>query len=489
MLHSFLQCDANLPINAKGAQAANYHKMMSSGPDCALRRQFMRIRLQDLMHRPSLIALFLLAITVAQTRADGIQGNGVGARSMAMGGADVAWASDPLGAMAINPGALGFLSAPELDLGADAGLLNGHFSKPGVAGGDLDSSLRAFPDGAMAYPFAKLPVTVGLSVVPDSLLVADWHYTDPPGGLGGKTSYGYQQDKSEIVLLRSALGLAVRINSKLSLGLSAGLLYNENRLITPYIFQNLSPAGDAKYDGAKTLLNLHTTGLGWNLMAGILYQATTNWQFGASYTTAASIDTTGTANGDPYAQFGVPRGPLAFHYDAQVNNQFPQQASAGASWKFLPRWRAAAQVDWINWSDSFDGLPVILTHGSNHTVNSVLGANFSDGIPLNWSDEFVYRVGLEYDVTDRLALRAGYAYGQSPVPDSTLMPLTAAILEHTFTAGFGYRWRWLTVDVAYQYSLPATQNVGASQIRAGEYANSSTEVSAHLFALTAGIRF
>ena len=38
-----------------------------------------------------------LALTA---QANGIYSNGVGARSMAMGGADVAWASDPLGAMA-----------------------------------------------------------------------------------------------------------------------------------------------------------------------------------------------------------------------------------------------------------------------------------------------------------------------------------------------------------------------------------------------------
>jgi long-chain fatty acid transport protein len=431
----------------------------------------------------------MLAWAGSNVHADGIQGNGTGARAMAMGGADVAWAADPLGAMGVNPAGLGFQNTGELDLGAEAGILNGRFNKPGVAGGDLDDSLRGFPEGALAYPLPQLPVTIGLSVIPDSLLVADWHYVDPPGGLGGNTSYGYQQDKSEIVLLRSALGVAVKVNSKLSLGVSAGLLYNENRLIGPYIFQNLSPAGDAKYDGAKTLLNLHTTGLGWNVMAGVLYQATTNWQFGAAYTSASSMDTTGSASGDPYAQFGAPPGPLAFHYNAQVDNQFPQAASAGASWKFRPKWRAAAQVDWINWSAAFDGLPVILTQGNNHTVNSVLGANFSDRIPLNWSDEFVYRLGLEYAVTDRLALRAGYAYGQSPVPDATLLPMTAAILEHTFTVGLGYRWRWLNVDLAYQYSLPATQNVGVSGLRSGEYSDSSTEVSAHLFSLTAGIRF
>jgi long-chain fatty acid transport protein len=420
---------------------------------------------------------------------DGIEGNGFGARSMAMGGADVAWVSDPLGAMAVNPAGLGFLDSAEVDLGGEAGLATGSFNKPGVSGGDLNDAVHGFPEGAIAYPFQKWPVTIGLSVTPDSLLLADWHYFDPPGGAGGKVSYGYQDDKSEIFLLRSALGASVKLGSRWSFGASAGLLYNENRLITPYIFQNLSPAGDQKYDGARTLLDLRTTGLGWNVMAGLMFKATTNLEFGLSYKSASTVQTTGGVSGDPYAQFGVAPGVLAFHYNATVKNKFPQEVNAGASWKFLPKWRAAVQVDWIGYSDAFNTLPINFSSGSNGKVNGVLGSSFSENIPLNWSDEFVYRVGLEYELNDHFSLRAGYAYGQSPVPDNTLMPLTAAIMEHTFTAGIGYHWRWLQLDLAYQYALPATQNTGGSELRSGEYSNSSVEVSTQLIALTAGIRF
>jgi len=146
-------------------------------------------------------------------------------------------------------------------------------------------------------------------------------------------------------------------------------------------------------------------------------------------------------------------------------------------------------VDWIDWAGAFDTLPVILKNGNNPTVNSVLGSSFQDNIPLNWKSEFVYRVGLEYAMTQNLYLRAGYSYGHSPVPDSTLTPMTAAIMEHTVTAGMGYHWRNWQFDLAYQYDLPAEQNVGTSGLRSGEYSNSSTEVSVHWIALTTSIRF
>jgi long-chain fatty acid transport protein len=427
------------------------------------------------------------------SHADGIFGNGVGARSIAMGGADVAWASDPLGAMGANPSGLGFLTAAELDLGGVGGFAEGQFNKPGVSSGNLDQRLAALPEGAFGLPLGTWPVTVGLSFVPESTLLADWHYVDPPGGLGGATSYGYQQDKSEIIVLRSALGAGVKISSKLSFGASVGLIYNENQLEAPYIFQNLQPGphgpANAAYDGAKTLLNLHTSGFGWNAQAGLMFRPTANLQFGLTYESETRVDTTGDASGDPSLQFGHPQGTLPFHYDANVRNIFPQNVTAGASWKFNPRWRLALQLDWIDWQDAFHTLPVKLSDGNNATVNSVLGSSFSDSIPLNWKNEFVYRSGLEFKLTEDLALRIGYCYGGSPVPDSTLTPLTAAIMENTLTAGIGYHWRCFQFDLAYQYDFPATQNVGTSGLLSGEYSHSSTEVSMNTFALTTSVRF
>ena len=367
-------------------------------------------------------------------------------------------------------------------------ITEGHFDKPGVSTGDLEDSPNGLGDGALGLPLKQWPVTLGVSIIPDSLLLADWNYPDPPSSPGG-ISYGQQEHKSEILVLRSAIGAGVALSSKLSLGASLGLIYNENWLKAPYTFQNLQPSADAPFDGAKTLLDLHTSGFGWNVQAGLIFRATTNLQFGLSYKSQATVHTSGDVSGDPYAQFGAPPGPLAFHYDATVRNIFPQEVSAGMSWRFRPQWRLALQVDWLNWGNAFNTLPVGLSNGNNPIVNGVLGSSFSDAIPLDWKDEFVYRAGLEYAITENLALRAGYCYGHSPVPDSTLNPMTAAIMEHTLTAGVGYRWKRCEFDLAYQYDLPVTQNVGTSGLLAGEYSNSSTEVSVHWIALTARILF
>jgi long-chain fatty acid transport protein len=342
-------------------------------------------------------------------------------------------------------------------------------------------------------PLGNWPVVAGLSFVPESGLLADWHYKDPPGGLTGTTSYGDEQDKSEILSLRSALGIAGRVTPDLSFGASVGLIYNHNELATPYIFQNLQPGpggpANSGLDGAKTLLRLQTSGWGWNAQVGFLYRVTPDLEVGASYESPTEIDSTGDATGDPSLQVAAPPGTLAFHYDTKVTNTFPQEVRWGASWKFQPQWRVAGQIDWIDWSDAFHNLPLTFTNGSNAALNGVIGSSFTESIPLDWKNEFVYRVGLEYEPTPNWALRIGYSYGSDPVPASTLTPMEAAIMENTFTTGVGYHWGRYSIDFAYQYDLPATQNIGTSGLLSGEYSNSSITVSSHIFALTAGVKF
>ncbi len=434
------------------------------------------------LNQPLLTAI-ALALCYTSLQANGIYDNGTGARSMAMGGADVAWASDPLGAMAVNPAALAFqTTGPALNLGGVGGFLNGHYQKGDLVSGNLDTQPQALPEGAFAMPIGKLPIVIGLSFVPEAMDLANWNYGDTPGTQG--VSYGAQNDKSEIISLRSALGIAGQVTSNFSMGASVGLIYNKNEMDSPYIFQNLSSNPAA--DGAKTTLNLQTEGLGWNAQVGFLYKVTPDVQIGLSYESPTKIVSTGDAWGNPSAQFGA---NLPFHYDATVTNTLPQEVRGGVSWKITPQWRLSTQVDWIDWSDAFKDLPLSFRNGSNSTVNSVLGSSFNESIPLNWKSQFVYRAGVDYEVIKGLDLRAGYCYGSSPVPDSTLTPLTAAIFQNTVTCGVGYHWDRYRVEAAYQYYLPSTQSVSQSDLRAGEYSSSTTTVSAHEFALTTTVEF
>ena len=64
---------------------------------------------------------------------------------------------------------------------------------------------------------------------------ANWHYTDPQSA--ERNLLRLPGNKSVIGLLRTALGVGVSLGDKWSVGGSLGVLYNQNELITPYIFQ------------------------------------------------------------------------------------------------------------------------------------------------------------------------------------------------------------------------------------------------------------
>jgi len=430
---------------------------------------------------------YLLATVIASglcnqsALADGIYRNGIGARSMSLAGSEVAVAEDALGSMSANPAGLAWLKHLELQLGAVGAYAQGSFNNAFNKDAPLNA-LGGFPEFAFALPLGDSPVTIGISSAPDAALSADWHYNDSPGGLGG-VSYGAQRYRSEILLQRSALGAAVKLGDKWSLGASVGLVYNKNKLQAPYIFQNTPGVA-----GAKTLLDLDTDGLGVNADFGVLFRPNEHWQFGLNYRTETSVRSHGHASGDIGPQLALPSVP--FNYDAQVNNHFPQAVTAGAAWQFHPQWRLSLQLDWVNWANTFDRLPVHLTNGDSAIINGALGTTtIDDHVPLNWRNSVVYRAGVEYAASESWRLRAGYSYGRSPVPNETLTPLTATINEHTLALGAGWQRGRYNIDFGYQLELPAERNVGVSALRSGEYSNSSVETTVHWLGVTTGVKF
>src|ERR1700744_4695868 len=109
---------------------------------------------------PSLI-LIILGASSLTAPADGLYLNGIGARSMSMGGADVAYASDPLGAMGANPAGLAFISRPALNFGFVGGIAQGTFTKDGASAGNLHANVEGVPQAAFALPLGKLTLGFG----------------------------------------------------------------------------------------------------------------------------------------------------------------------------------------------------------------------------------------------------------------------------------------------------------------------------------------
>ena len=417
----------------------------------------------------------------------GFYNNGAGARSTALGGVYTASGDSALEAMAINPAGLTTLTGRTVDLSFEGLFVRGSFQNSANADGKLQHTAGLVPFGAFGTPIGKSRFSIGFAETPELMTAAKWRYVDTPGG-AGKVSYGLLDHQSAILAMRSSAGLGIYINSKLSIGVTFGAVYNSNTLQTAYVFQN-HPA----LAGLKTSLDLKTSGVGYDGSVGVLAHPTKRLRLGVAYKTRTTIASTGNASGNigvQLAAIGLGGARPDFHYDARVDNVLPQTVNFNLIWDADRRTKILFQEDFVNWKRAFVDLPVTLTNGNNGDINGVLGTNaISDSIPLKWRNQFVARIGVERAIAENASVRAGYAHANSPVPGSTLSPLTAVIMGNTLSTGFGFKHGRARFDAAYSLDLTAHRNVGQSALKAGEYSNSRIGVGTQSVSLMTSIWF
>lgn len=406
------------------------------------------------------------------------------AQSAALGGIFAGSGSGPTDALAANPAALSFLGRPMLEFSGMGVFANGSYRNSTGNPGSLQGSSGLAGSAAFGSRLGHSAFSVGAGIFPVSMLSDSWRFTDPVGIAGA--SYGTQLNKSAFVALQSTTAAAWQVNRKLSIGVGFGILYNRNTLHSPYIFQNNALAG------LKTLLDLHTSGVGYNGTFGMIYSPVKSLEFGTSYKTRTLVKSTGMATGDAGAQFDALGIPFqrTWQYDARVDNVFPQSAGAYVRWRTTSRLQTHLQADFVNWRRAFVDLPVRLTAGTNPDINSLLGStSLNDSIPLRWKNQLTLRAGADYSVTEGTRVYAGYSHSNNPVPSSTLTPMTANIMQNGLATGLTFDKSRYRFGLAYQVNLPSEDSVAQSSLVGGEFNNSTTRLWLQTVVLSTGIRF
>jgi long-subunit fatty acid transport protein len=432
-----------------------------------------------------LLCAFFLSTAIANAQVAPALDPALSAAAVGRGASTAAEKDSPLDAAEGNPAEAATINTHSLEVGGIGAVATGSFQNSVDRNGTLSGNAGVMPYAAFATPVGIPRLRLLLAFTPDLLMRANWSYIDPPGTVG--VTYGLQKNESQILALRSSIGAAVAITPHWSVGATLGSVYNANTLDAPYIFQQ-----QPQLAGLKVLLNLHTTGFGWNGSAGTLFQPTARLRIGAAWKSSTYIVSHGTATGSASALFtaiSVTASP-AYQYSAEVDNHLPQVANLGASFNAARNLRLIAEAGWTNWGNAFQQLPVNLTNGTNAVINSVAGSSaLQDAVPLHWHDQAAFHLGAEIHLAKASTLRCGYAYTSDPVPNSTLTPLTAAILQNTLAAGVGTakgHWRY---DLAYQVQLPSSRSVMLSSLQAGEYDNSHVRVSTQSVVVTTRVNF
>jgi long-chain fatty acid transport protein len=480
-----------------------------------------------LLIRLSFLVLTVVSLTSAQTGTRLVDFN---AKSLGRGGTSIGVFDSPE-LMMTNPAGISFLNNSMID--ADFSLMfpSLHFKN---SLNDADGDKNIFPLPSLSYvnkyPNSKWSWGVGFFTA---------------GGMGADFKlkhalYGatLQEYHSKLASMQGGLTVAYKFNESFSVGVSAHLVYSMLEFGMPYsldpsvmkgtaapgmtfgqMFSAPPSSGGFGYDEVTATAEMSDlVGIGFNGKIGFAYKVNDNLSFGLSYTMPTSLtykngkasmdmtaqlnDAFGKAVQGAMIQYGMTQAQaqaavmaqfagmgidlskgVAANYDLNVDLKSPQSIGFGVSLNASRDIKLAADFEWINWSNAFDKMTIKLSNGNNANINTMLGNNgtFNLDFPMNWKDAIVLKVGGEYDVNKELTLRLGYAFGNNPVPETTIFPVFPAIVENHIMIGASYKVSApLTIHAALELGLNKSETASNPSLIANEYNGSTSQLSTTL---------
>lgn len=290
---------------------------------------------------------------------------------------------------------------------------------------------------------------------PQAVLIPNFYYVQKLSeriavGLGINIPFGmqssfhsdwkgrYQALESELVTVNFNPAVSLKITEQLSVGAGFDVQYLNSKLTNAIDFgticlQAMGPTACAGQgllpqaaDGHISLKG-DSVGVGYNL--GIFYTPNQDTRFGVSYRSKVNHDVSSTAN------FTVPDNAVLLTQNnvfvdtrAKTSVTLPDNVMFGVYRRLNSAWAVTADAMWTHWSHIQE-----------------LRTKFSSAQPddvqvMKWKNTWRLGVGVSYTpVIDKITLRTGFAYDESPVSDpSHRSPRIPDNDRYWLTAGFSY---------------------------------------------------
>lgn len=196
-------------------------------------------------------------------------------------------------------------------------------------------------------------------------------------------------------------------------------------------------------------VGLSGTAFGLGARAGLVYRppALGVVSFGLTYRSPVVLDFEGDADFDAPLAY---RGSLPPDGEVATSVTLPQSLGVGVMVEAVPGWELELDLNWRGWS-SYDRLDIELPNGE---VESEI---------KDWRDTLTLRLGTEYELAERYALRLGFIWDQTPVPAETLDFQLPDADRIDLTVGFGAALSHsLRVDAAGMWVLPQERSTAMS---------------------------
>jgi long-chain fatty acid transport protein len=256
--------------------------------------------------------------------------------------------------------------------------------------------------------------------------------------------------------------IAYKINKNLSVALGVHYLRLKTQIIrqvgltgNPPTFLPPAPVPVASYELAIASglgedqfgsFKLDARGGGWAYNLGVLYQINETLKVGFSYRSDMKVEISrneGTLDFVPNSILS----PVRSHTYGKTKIGLPGIFLAGVSTTAIPDWNIAFDLQYTTWNH-FDDVVINAKPALN-----ILGTPVSIQIlEEDWENTWAFHLGAEYQYTENFAVRAGYFFDKSPMPDRTLGPILPGSDRHNFSLGCGYTKGDWTLDTAYIFS-------------------------------------
>ena len=387
-----------------------------------------------------LVAALSLLTAGSALATNGMNMIGYGVRSSGMGGADAAVLTGASGVSG-NPAVMGKTTPRSITAGISLLMPKLNVSNE-TMGLDLDGENQTFPLPSLAYT-SRLGCgskwIMGLEAYAQGGMGVDFQ-NFPTGPTTA------DDVMSNVMYMRLTAAAGYEATEALSLGLSA---------IAGYAGMKFAMFPESQ--GGIDVEGL--SDFGYAGRVGMHYQITDAVGFGAVYTTETALELDG---GTATINFGSEAGGKV-EYDAKmIDFTWPSELEFGIAVQPSSSFLIAADAKLINWSSAISVVDLEVSNppeGYPETPfpDGMGGYSNTTSFQMNWEDQWVYALGVEYRVNPVHTIRAGYNYGKSPVPDDYLSPLFPAILEQHVTLGYGLDLGAWDLNLAYELGFEKSQ--------------------------------
>lgn len=354
-----------------------------------------------------------------------------GAAAMAMGGAFIGLANDAT-AIFHNPAGIAWLEGTQISFGATLILPNYSLALPDWPDPtyqtvDTESKLFFPPNFYITHKFTDR-------------IVAGFGFFAPYGlGLEWPADYPlkYIAVKDDMKTFIFNPTVAFKLTDNLSIAAGVSYIYSTVSFDLTELVVLVPGPPPVTVD---VPIHFEANGDAWGFNAGALYKGE-KFSLGFNWRSGFDID---YSDGELLLDLDAVMPGVTLPGTAATTFSLPHILGVGAAFNLTDDLIITADIHYLLWS-SYDEFTVeVDVPGAPIPVSDTV-------VEENWEDSFVFRVGLQYQVNENLALRGGFLYDETPQPVDYMDPILPDANRWALTAGFGYKVSGFVIDVAYQF--------------------------------------